>query len=198
MRDIPNLDYSVLLKALKKKSQETMEIPPEQPGIPTPQPTLPGEMGKIQGEMEELKGQLEEARQRDIPLGHRRVLEDKVQELQTLLDESIASPEIQEMIEAKRPETEIMNALNEILSRKRKYEKMEVGVPLEKQLEYAIKEERYEDAQKIQDELNRLTKLVESSMQYLGIKMAERELITKTYKISAYPQEVIDKFEKFH
>lgn len=165
MREIPNLDYGMLKIAMKKKAIEVADTPPTPENQPGGEVKLaPGELGKVQQEIMALEGQLEEAKEREMNIGIRRVIEDKIKELKEFTDEIINSEEIQEMIEDNVPEAQIMDTINKTLSLKRKHQKMEGTMPLEKQLDEAIKEERYEDAAPIQEELNRFQQLVQSKI----------------------------------
>jgi len=66
-----------------------------------------------------------------------------------------------ELMETLKKDYEKKSLEEEAVEKKEEYQKIE-GVPLEEQLARAIKEERYEDAQKIQEQLNRFKKLVSS------------------------------------
>lgn len=165
MRELPNLDWNILKKAIE------MTEPPEErpaPSRPTPQRSVPartvtnefaGAFEQIMRDIEELDEQANIEATETHDYGKMRSLRKKVDDLKEILEEAKDNEEVVSMIEMQVPQEKIIVLVDKLIGRKRKYELME-GVPnLPRQLEDAILEQRYEDAGKIQKEINRLKKL---------------------------------------
>jgi len=173
MNELPNLDYNLLNKLLNKKALEGLRDPDDEPQSRTTIPTIG--MGKLQKEIETLKEQLDEARG-ESRYSDASKIKKEIEKLEDLVNDVVNSPQIQEMVEAKKPPQEIYKVIDRMIEGRRKREKVE-GIPLEEQLEQAIKEERYEDAVGLQEQLNRLRGLKVKDEKGEFVKLMKRKVI---------------------
>jgi len=164
VRELPNLDWNMLKKAL-----ETTDEPENRPiertqQRPAPQRTAPtsehaGAYEKLLQDIDELEelANIEATETHDY--GKMKSLRKKQNDLKDLLDEVVNGEEVQSMVEMQMPREKILPVIDRLISFKRKYHETE-GVPnLKRQLDDAILEERYEDADKLQKQINRLKQI---------------------------------------
>ena len=168
MNGYPELDYEALRKAMQKKAMPPTgerdpdddmgpQAPPQQGAKTTGSPKL----DQLLAMKEDLESDLADARNK-AQFEKVTSTNIKLEKLKGFITEVTEDERIQSMIEDKVPMPQIMKFLDKIIEKKQWYQRVEMRTPLEEQLEHAIKEERYEEAGPIQQDLDRFQKLLRS------------------------------------